>query len=105
VAKKYPITMSAVSELLVIDTTTLNRRVRKLEQMGFTKMTEGIDGRTTSALTGERLVRLAKRHCCFKEKLALLEGDPGRSGLRAYNPSWSEIQQSLDHIKNLATSL
>jgi DNA-binding MarR family transcriptional regulator len=99
VAKKGPITISALAELLVIDTTTLSRSLRKLEQMGFIKMTEGADGR-------ERLVQLAKKGTAvLKKSLPYWKAIQAQVVLELANPGWSEIQKSLDHIKNVATSL
>jgi DNA-binding MarR family transcriptional regulator len=98
VAKKDPITISALGELLVIDTTTLSRSLRKLEQMGFIKMTVGTDGR-------ERLVQLAKKGTAvLKKSLPYWTAIQAQVVLELANPGWSEIQKSLDHIKNVATS-
>jgi DNA-binding MarR family transcriptional regulator len=99
IAKKKPITISALGELLVIDSTTLSRSLRKLELMQLIKIVEGTDGR-------ERLVQLSG-----KGKAALAKSLPHWQKIQTQvvsklaNPGWNDIQKSIERIKEVAQQL
>jgi len=96
IAKRGPIGLRELGELLVTDPTTLSRSLRKLELTGHVLIAPGLDRR-------ERSVRLTRR---------------GRSVLKKSIPGWRMIQQTLlsklsesvwrdvrerlDEIKNIA---
>jgi DNA-binding MarR family transcriptional regulator len=93
IAKKDPITISALGELLVIDTTTLSRSLRKLEAMGLIKMVGGADGR-------ERLVRLsAKGRKALQTSLPYWRRIQTEVVSELAKPDWTEIQKSLERLK------
>ncbi len=96
IAKKEPITFSALSEVLVIDTTTLSRSLRTLEQMGHIKIVSGVDRR-------ERLARLtSKGRDVLEESLPYWRKvqEEVVSGLA--QPSWRDIQIQLEKIKDVS---
>jgi DNA-binding MarR family transcriptional regulator len=96
VAKKDPITISALGDLVVIDTTTLSRSLRKLEQAEYIKMVEGEDSR-------ERLVRMTgKGREVLQKCLPLWRKVQADVVSELATPDWSEIQKSLEKLKNVA---
>jgi len=96
VAKKTPISISALGDLLVIDATTLSRSLRKLEQTGYIKMIEGEDGR-------ERLVRITtKGWAVLQESLPYWKKIQTEVVSALAKPDWNEIQKSLNRLKEVA---
>jgi DNA-binding MarR family transcriptional regulator len=96
VAKKEPIGFSALSDLLVIDATTLSRSLRKLEGMGHIRIVSGADRR-------ERLVRLsAKGHRVLRESLPYWKKIQGEVVSKLADPGWTEIQLLLEKIKQVS---
>jgi DNA-binding MarR family transcriptional regulator len=96
IAKKDPITISALGELVVIDTTTLSRSLRKLEQAEYIKMVEGKNGR-------ERLMRMtAKGWQVLQKSLPLWKRIQAEVVSELVAPGWAEIQQSLERLKDVA---
>jgi DNA-binding MarR family transcriptional regulator len=73
IAKRGPIGVRELGELLVTDPTTLSRSLRKLELSGHLRIAPGLDRR-------ERFVQLT-RH--------------GRSALQKSIPRWRSVQQTL----------
>ena len=81
----------------------IHRFLRHLRAEGFEGVPEVVgvepDGR-------ERLVRLAKKGTAvLKKSLPYWKAIQAQVVSELANPGWSEIQKSLDHIKNVATSL
>lgn len=96
IAKKEPITFSALGEVLVIDTTTLSRTLRTLEQMGHIKIVSGIDRR-------ERLVRLtSKGRDILEESLPYWRKVQEEVVAGLAEPSWRDIQLQLEKITNVS---
>jgi DNA-binding MarR family transcriptional regulator len=96
VAKKEPITFSALSEVLVIDTTTLSRSLRTLEQMGHLKIVSGIDRR-------ERLVCLTSKGREVLEKSLPYWRKVQMEVVSALaETSWRDIQLQLEKIKQVS---
>jgi DNA-binding MarR family transcriptional regulator len=96
IAKKEPITFSALGEVLVIDTTTLSRTLRTLEQMGNIKIVSGIDRR-------ERLVRLtSKGRDVLEESLPYWRKVQEEVVSELIQPGWRDIQLQLEKITNVS---
>ena len=99
VAKKEPITISELGDLLVIDSTTLSRSLRKLEQMALLKVMSGSDRR-------ERLVQLtAKGRRVLKKTLPYWRKVQSEVVSRLTGPDWREIQKSLQEVKDVSQSV
>jgi DNA-binding MarR family transcriptional regulator len=96
IAKKDRITISSLGKLLVIDTTTLSRSLRKLEKAKYIKIIEGADGR-------ERLVRLSPNGVAVLQKsLPYWKKIQDQVVSELIRPNWGKIQKSLDKIKTVA---
>lgn len=99
VAKKEPITISELGDLLVIDSTTLSRSLRKLEQMALLKMASGSDRR-------ERRVRLtAKGRRVLEKSLPYWRKVQAEVVSKLIEPNWREIQKSLQEVKDVSQSV
>lgn len=99
VAKKEPITISELGDLLVIDSTTLSRSLGKLQRMGHIDVVSGADRR-------ERLVCLSHkgRHILSKS-LPHWKKVQAKVVSMLVHPDWLEIQKSLDGIKEVSRQL
>ena len=96
VAKKEPITISQLGHLLVIDTTTLSRSLRKLEHMAFLKVVSGSDRR-------ERLVRLtAKGWRVLEKSVPCWRKVQAEVVSRLSDPDWREITGVLQDLKDVS---
>ncbi|HEY6348907.1 MAG TPA: winged helix DNA-binding protein [Candidatus Angelobacter sp.] len=96
VAKKEPITISELGDLLVIDSTTLSRSLRKLEQMAFLKTVSGSDRR-------ERLVQLtAKGRRVLEKSLPYWRRVQAEVVSRLTDPGWCEIRKDLQDLKDVS---
>jgi len=96
IAKKEPISISDLGDLLVIDPTTLSRSLPKLERMGHIKVVDGSDRR-------ERLVRLtAKGHKALEKSVPYWRKVQSNVVSSLAQPSWREIQKSLERIKRVS---
>lgn len=96
VAKKEPITISELGGLLVIDSTTLSRSLRKLEQMVLLKVVSGSDRR-------QRLVKLtAKGWRVLEKSVPYWKKVQAEviSGLTQVD--WAEIQTNLQDLKDVS---
>lgn len=96
IARKEPITISELGELLVIDSTTLSRSLRTLEQMGILKVVNGADRR-------ERLVRLTSMgRRVLSKSLPYWRKVQRKVVSRLAEPGWSEIRKTLQNIKSVS---
>jgi DNA-binding MarR family transcriptional regulator len=96
IAKKEPIRISELSEIVVIDTTTLSRSLRKLERMGHLKIVSGSDRR-------ERLVRMtAKGQAVLGESVSCWRKIQEKVVSRLMDPDWLGIQAQLEKIKQIS---
>jgi len=96
IAKMEPITVSGLEVVLAIDSTTLSRSLRKLEQMGLLKMARGRDQR-------ERLGRLsAKGRRVLEKSVPYWRKVQGQVVSRLKTPGWGEIQKQLEYVKNVS---
>jgi DNA-binding MarR family transcriptional regulator len=96
IAKKEPISISDLGDLLVIDPTTLSRSLPKLERMGHIRFVHGSDHR-------ERLVRLtAKGRSVLEKSLPCWRRVQAEVVSNLAQPSWHEIQKSLERIKRVS---
>lgn len=99
VAKKEPITISELGDLLVIDSTTLSRSLRKLEQMAFLKTVSGADRR-------ERLVQLtAKGRRTLEKSLPYWRKVQAEVVSRLTDSGWFEIRKNLEDLKDISQRL
>jgi DNA-binding MarR family transcriptional regulator len=96
VAKKEPITISELGDLLVIDPTTLSRSLRKLQGMEYVELVSGADRRerlVRLSSKGRRIVRKSLPHWAkVQEQVVSMLAQPG----------WREIQKSLDGIRQVS---
>ena len=96
VAKKEPITISELGDLLVIDPTTLSRSLRKLQRMEHVELVSGADRRerlVRLSSKGRRIVRKSLPHWAkVQEQVVSMLAQPG----------WREIQKSLDGIRQVS---
>lgn len=96
IAKKEPISISALGELLVIDATTLSRSLRKVQRMGLIKLVRGADRR-------ERLVRMsAKGQRVLRVSVPYWRKVQAEVVSRLLGPDWREIQTQLEKIKQVS---
>ncbi len=96
IAKKEPISISDLGDLLVIDPTTLSRSLPKLERMGHIKVVNGSDRR-------ERLVRLtAKGRKVLERSVPYWRRVQSNVVSSLGRPSWREIQKGLERIKRVS---
>jgi DNA-binding MarR family transcriptional regulator len=96
IAKKEPIGISELAEILVIDSTTLSRSLPKLERMGFIKMKSGSDRR-------ERLLRLsAKGQSVLQESVPYWRKVQAEVVSKLADPDWCDIQKQLEKIKRVS---
>ena len=96
VAKKEPITISELGDLLVIDPTTLSRSLRKLQRMEHVELVNGADRR-------ERLVRLSsKGRRILRKSLPYWAKVQEEVVSMLAQPGWREIQKGLDGIRQVS---
>ena len=96
IAKKEPISISDLGDLLVIDPTTLSRSLPKLECMGHIKFVNSSDRR-------ERLVRLtAKGRSVLEKSVPYWRRVQAQVVSNLAQPTWREIQKSLEKIKRVS---
>lgn len=96
IAKKEPISISALGDLVVIDATTLSRSLRKVEQMGLIKIVSGADRRA-------RMVRLsAKGQEALRVSVPYWRKVQEEVVSRLAGPDWAEIQIQLEKIKQVS---
>ena len=96
IAKKEPISISDLGDMLVIDPTTLSRSLPKLERMGHIKVVDGADRR-------ERLVRLtAKGRSALEKSVPYWRKVQADVVSSLAKPNWREIQKSLERIKRVS---
>jgi DNA-binding MarR family transcriptional regulator len=96
IAKKEPITVTNLGELMVIDPTTLSRSLGKLEHAGHVKVASGRDRR-------QRWVRLsAKGRRVMEKSVPHWRKVQAAVVSRLSHPDWSQIQKSIQNIKEVA---
>jgi DNA-binding MarR family transcriptional regulator len=96
VAKRGPIGVRGLGELLVTDPTTLSRSLSKLELTGHLLITPGLDRR-------ERFVRLTRHGRSALQKSIPRWRMVQQTLLgKLSEPEWRETRERLDQIKNIA---
>lgn len=99
VAKKQPITISELGNVLIIDSTTLSRSLRKLQQAALLKVVSGSDRR-------ERLVQLtSKGRRVLEETLPHWRKVQGEVTSRLTNQRWCEMLKNLQTLTHLSHQL
>ena len=99
IAKRQPINISALGDLVAIDATTLSRSLRKVERMGLIKVVSGADRRerqVTLSAKGWRTLRVSVPYWRKVQEDVVS---------RLVGPGWREIQMQLEKIKQVSQQL
>ena|SRR5947209_5972692 len=96
IAKKGPISITELGEVVATDQTTLSRSLRTLQTMGHIQSEKGKDRR-------ERQLRLtAKGRRVLEKSVPYWRKVQAEVVSRLHTPDWVEIQKSLDEIKQIS---
>jgi DNA-binding MarR family transcriptional regulator len=96
IAKKEPIVISELAEVLAIDSTTLSRSLPTLRRMGHIKLIQGNDRR-------KRLVGLtAKGRRVLEHSVPLWEKVQREVVSRLQQPAWPEVEHYVARLKDVS---